>query len=433
MRKTLEKIPFFGVFTSVLATNTFRQSSVTFIGTVITGALGAIFYIIAARFLGPADFGLLNVSIVTMTLVADIGDLGTDTGLVNFVARYIKKEEEKAHKFIKLSLEVKIIVSSIVLILGLWTASKLANQVFIKPQLIQPLKIASLGVSSFLLFSFITRILQAYQKFWAWSLIQIGQNLMRLILFYLIFSFGILSIDNTMWVYILTLFLGFILGLYIISPRFLKAKNEWEVSGEFFSYNKWVAAFTLLAAFSSRLDTFISARLLSSVELGIYSAAQQMVKIVPMIVVALGTVIAPKMASMDGVDELIRYMKKTQALVLGLALMGIFSIPAVLWLITPIFGEAYMSAGPYFVILLLGMLVFLISVPIHMSVFYYFSYPKLFFWVSLGHLLIIAIMGWNMVSSFGAMGAAFTVLVGQIFNFVVPAYWVLRKVISSRK
>ena len=115
-------------------------------------------------------------------------------------------------------------------------------------------------------------------------------------------------------------------------------------------------------------------------------------------------------------------------MVLGLAALGILSIPVVLWIIPILFGVSYISSGPLFIILLFAMLIFLISVPIHMSVFYYFSYPKLFFWISLGHLAIIAGVGWDLISAYGVMGAAWTVLIGQVFNLVVPAIWVLNRI-----
>ena len=73
------------------------------------------------------------------------------------------------------------------------------------------------------------------------------------------------------------------------------------------------------------------------------------------------------------------------------------------------------------------MLVFLISVPVHMSVMYYFAKPKLFFWLSAVHLTIILGLGWNLISLYGAMGAAITVLVGQVINFLIPVVWVLRE------
>ena len=95
---------------SIFATATFRQSGITFTGTLINGVLGAVFYILVARFLGPASYGLLAVTITVLTLVADIGDLGTDTGLVRFVGKFINTDKLKAYRFLKLGLKVKLLV-----------------------------------------------------------------------------------------------------------------------------------------------------------------------------------------------------------------------------------------------------------------------------------------------------------------------------------
>src|SRR3990167_5859394 len=105
---------------SITKTATWKQSQITIIGTIINGVLGAVFYIFIARFLGPADFGLLIISIVTLTLIADIVDLGTNTGLIRFVSAHLVSERWKSFKFLKLGLEIKLIVWLIVLFLGFY-------------------------------------------------------------------------------------------------------------------------------------------------------------------------------------------------------------------------------------------------------------------------------------------------------------------------
>jgi len=432
IRNKLKKAPGYSLIKNVLATSTFRQSGITFGGTFINGVLGALFYIFVARFLGPASFGILTVAITTLTLVGDIGDLGTDTGLVRFIGKYKAKYADKVKKFLKLGLEIKVVVSAVVVILGLASASYLANTIFSKPELVVPFKIASVGVGAYLLFSFITHALQGFEKFWHWSGIQIFSNFFRFMLIFTIVSVSVLTIENTLVVYILMPFLGFLIGMMFLPRNFFRVNNELSVSGEFFHYNKWVAAFTLVAAVSSRLDTFISAKLLTATQLGLYAAASQLVQIVPQLIGAIGTVIAPKMASMGSIEKLIGYLKKTQLMVVCIAILGLVPIPVVLYLIPLLFGNAYLASGPIFIVLLFAMLVFLISVPVHMAVFYYFSFPKLFFWLSLLHFGIIAVLGWNLILIYGVMGAATAVLIGQVVNFIIPALWVYRKIIDQR-
>jgi O-antigen/teichoic acid export membrane protein len=416
----------------MLATATLKKSSITFIGTIVSAIFGAIFYIIAARFLGPSGFGILTVSLTVMTLTSDIGDLGTNTGLVNFVSRYIKKKKYRAYRFLKIGLEVKVLVWMVVFIFGYLLSNPVAQFLFKKEELAGPIRFAFLGVLSNLLFSYIIYVLQAMQKFWSWSLIQAGTNLLRLLVFLAIFSLGYMSVNNTLVVYIFAPLIGFAIGLRIIGTKFLSVKNEMKVAGDFFKYNKWVAAFAILSAVGAKMDTLLSARLLDSAQVGIYSAANQMVKIVPQIVAAFGTVIGPKMAETENFKDFFLYFKKSQVLVLILTFLGVLTIPIGLFVIPYVFGDQYIDMGAVFVILFVAMLVFLISVPIHMSVFYYYSFPKLFFYISFFHLLLITVLGYILISKYGANGAALTVLCGQVFDFMVPAIYVYRRMSERR-
>ncbi len=414
---------------AVLDTATLRQSGITFAGTLLNGALGAVFYILSARALGPASFGIMSVALAAAMLASSIGDLGTDTGLVRFVSHYWKADRLKADKFLKLSLKVKVAAGLVISLTGIILADPIANQVFQKSELAPALRIGFLGVTASLLFGFIVSYLKAFQKFLLWSVIQVGANFVRVIIILGLFTLGIITVEASLWTYVLTLLVGFIVGAIFFIPKgFLFVKNENSVKSELFHYNKWIASFTLVAALSSRMDTFISARLLSPVDIGLYSAASQMVYIVPQIIGALGTVFAPKMAEMGGREKIISYLKKTQVLVLGLSVLGAFSIPVVSYFVPIVFGKEYVASIPIFIVLLFAMLVFLISVPVHNAILFYFSKPSLFFWLSLGHLTIMSALGWFLISRYGAIGGAFAVLVGSTFNFVIPAVWVLKRV-----
>ncbi len=417
---------------NIIGTATFRQSSLVSSATVINGFLGLAFYIVTARFLGPSLFGVLSVGIAVMTVVSDIGDFGVNTGIVKFVGKY-SNQPLIANKYLKLSFKIKAVVSLCVLIIGIILSNFLATGLFGKPELQLPLIIAFLGVGFTLFYGFATSALQAYQKFKEWSVIQIGTNLLRLILIFLLFSAGMLGLANSMLIYVLMPLAGFVFGLLLLREKFWEAKGEIKVGRELFHFNKWVAAFIFVSAISSRLDTFISARLLTSENLGVYSAASQLTQVVPQIAGALGTVIAPKMAGMVSLKEMFLYFRKTQAMVFGIAGLGLVGIPVAAVLIPILYGNKYEGAVYIFTILFVASLVFLISIPIHNSIIYYFSYPRFFFWLALGHLTIISFVGWNLISRYGAAGAAVSVLIGSLFNFFVPLGWLANKVINEKK
>ncbi|MCL4416740.1 MAG: oligosaccharide flippase family protein [Actinobacteria bacterium] len=416
------------MFESILKSATFKQSQITVVGTILNGILGALFYIYIARILGPADFGLITVSIAMLTMIADNFCNSTNTGLVRHVSANQADEKETALRFLKLGLKFKFIVWILVLIVGFFLSPFVAQNIFNKGELILPLRLVMVGVGGALFFSFATSALQSFQKYFTWSIINILTNFLRLLFIFILFFGGNLNILTGLVSYIAMPFVGFSIALLFLPiSKILTVKNESSVARQFFHYNFWVALFTVIAAVSARLDTFLSARLLTISAIGLYGAATQLVQVIPQIVGALGVVAAPKFASFQDNKQMLTYLKKLQLLVLGLALLGVLTIPLLIYLIPIIFGQQYTQAVTPFVILFLGMLVFLISLPVHTSIIYYFSKPNVFVWVSICHLLIIGLLGYFLISNFGVIGAATTVLVGMIFNFLAPLAWFIYK------
>lgn len=419
---------------SITGTATFKQSQITIIGTVVNGVLGAVFYILLARFLGPADFGLIIISITTLTLIADIVDFGTNTGIVRHVSASLSYDREKSYKFLKLAMEFKLAIWIAVLSLGYFLSPFIAKIIFNKEVLTTPLRLVMVGVGGAALFSFGSSALQAFQKYFIWSVVNVATNFFRLIFILLLFFYGSLSLSSSLITYIGMPFLGFSTALLFlpISKIFI-IKNESSVAKQFFHYNFWVAIFTIIAAVSARLDTFLSARLLTSFEVGLYGAVTQLVSVIPQLNSALGIVVAPKFASFNDNKQMITYFKKIQLLVLGIAVLGILIIPLAVYTVPAIFGQQYTQAITPFIILFLAMLVFLISLPTHTSIIYYFAKPQVFVWVSVGHLLVIGFLGYFLISTYGVTGAAITVLIGMIFNLLVPLSWFLYKLSKGGK
>ncbi len=419
---------------SILSTATFKQSRITISGTILNGTLGALFYILLARFLGPSDFGLLTVSLATLVLFADIADIGTNTGLIRFVSAHLAEDKDKAMRFLKLSLEIKLVVWLVSFLIFFFLSPTIAIHFFHKPELILPFRLVAVGVGGALLFSFATSTLQAYQKYFLWSSINIFTNLLRL-LFILFLGYTLAAnVQTSLLVYILFPFFGFFIALFILPTRqILSARGETALARDLFSYNVPVAIFTIISAFSARLDTYLTAHLLNIKEVGIYGAATQLNQVMPQLVSAIGLVAAPKFASFQNNKQMLIYMKKLQVLVTCLCVIGILAIPVIIYLIPIIYGVNYAEAVTPFIFIFLAMLVFLFSVPIHNSIIFYFSRPDVFIWIAIGNLLIIGGLGYLLISSFGIIGASITVLVGTSFNFIYPLIWVMIKLRNGQK
>lgn len=417
------------MFKSILKTVTWKQSQITIASTFINGGLGALFYIVMARFLGPADFGLLIISIATLTLIADIADFGTNTGLIRFVSSHLNSDKNKALKFLKLGLQIKIIVWMLILLIGFFLAPFLANSIFKKDALLLPLRLVMVGVGGALLFTYATTSLQAFQKYFVWSFVNISSNLLRLMLIFLLVLGNQLNLTTGLISFIALPFLGFSLSLlFLPTKQILSVKGEIEVSSQFLKFNRWVAIFTIIAAVSSRLDTFLNARLLNAQDVGIYASANQLTQVIPQIVGALGAVAAPKFASFQSKTDMLKYFKKFQLMVLGVSLLIVLFIPFSFYIIPFLYGGNYAGAVIPFIILALAMAIFLLSVPLHNSIIFFYGRSDIFVWVAIAHLLIMGCVGFFLITSFGVIGTALTVLIGMIANLLLPLIWFLSKI-----
>lgn len=406
---------------------TITHALITFSGTAINGALGIIFFILLARFLGPEDFGLVSITILSLTLIADIADVGINTGIINFVSKYISEDKSRAYKYLKLGFQYKLLSWFVIIILGFLLSDFISQTIFNKPELSEYLKLSLFGVGGALLFSFVTNSLLALQKYWTWSFINIFSNGLRLVILIVLITLGFLNVYNSLIIYILLPFFGFFIGALFLPLSFLKAKNEQSKFSDFFSYNKWIALSIIVSAIYSRVDSFISASFLSIQQVGYYSVAVQLNSVIPQFVYALAVVIAPKIASYSSHAKVFKYIKKIQLLTLGIAAIGLMAIPLSFYLIPLIYTNSYNQSVFPFVILLISQLIFLISIPAHQSIFYYFSNPKIFVIFSLIQCIIVFSSAIILIPMYGILGAAFSVLLGSIFNFVITNTWMLKQ------
>lgn len=406
----------------VIQTNTFHQSILTISATIISGVLGLLFYMLVARNLGPGALGIFAVSVAVLSLVADIGDLGTDTGLIRFIGKY-SEDMKMQLGLLKLSMEVKILVWFVVLVVGWFVAPIIASLIFHKVDLTEPLRIAFIGVGGALFLSFTSHGLQAFQKYKIWAVILVTSNLVRLVIISILVLTVGLNIQNTLFTYISIPLLFFVVSLFFL-PKFFRIKGELGVVREFFKFNRWIFLLSIVAAFNSRVDTFLITRLLSIDQVGIYSAANQLTSFVPQLSFAIATVAAPKLARFSSKKDVLSYFKKLQLFVFGLCFVGLLGIPIGYYIIQNLYGFSYQGAFLPFIVLYLSQLVFLISLPTHQSIFYYFAKPKVFVPICIIQLLIVTMSGWWLINSFGILGASLAVLLGNLFLFIAPALWV---------
>lgn len=408
---------------SVLATHTFRQSVITVISTFATAGLGAIFFLPLARLIGSHEYGLFSVVVSLLTIIVTFADMGMSQGIVKFVAE--NSQEDKYQPYVKIALFSKIAIG-LVVSLGLWVFAKpLAIFLLRQPEVIRLLPIAGWGVLFMMLFSLSIYVFQGLQKFTLWGGLQVSANLFRLLLFGLLFL--LVKVDSV-WgliMFVSAPLSGFFLSWFWLSENIFKAKITSTHQHNFWSFNKWTAAFTIAATLASRLDTLLTARFLSLSQTGVYAMAITMVSFLPQLSSAIGAVTAPKFASFSDLDRSQKYLSKATLFSFGTSIaVALVMIPVAIFVIW-FAGRDFSASFAPFLILLLAMTIFTSLNPIRDSILYFHRRPQFFFWASVIQGLVLLIFGNLLIPIFGVVGTAFSVLMGHLALAAVCVWYYL--------
>jgi O-antigen/teichoic acid export membrane protein len=276
----------------------------------MSSGLGAVFYLVLARTIGPHDYGLFSLGIAALSVVMSISDLGIGQGLVRFVGAH--RLNNGYFPFVKLALRIKIFMGvSATILFGLGT-SIIARIVFHQPELGKLLPLVGIAVLFQLLFFLSASVFQGLQKFLFWGGIQVGANLLRLLFILPLLFLGQLDSVSSFLVFIASYVVGFVVSLFWLDLDWLKSKVTPSVTKEVWDFNRWTAVFVIIASITARLDTILSGRFLSLTEVGIYSLAATMVSFLPQLASAIGAVTTAKFANIKD-----RNHEKTFCFLLG--------------------------------------------------------------------------------------------------------------------
>jgi O-antigen/teichoic acid export membrane protein len=119
-----------------------KDSAIVLTGNVLSAGIGFVATVLITRALGLAQFGLFSVAVTVMVVASQFSDFGVSTGLVRFASLYLQQDKSKADLMFKVSLKIRLIIAAIVFLIGFLVSGALATEVFGKPDLVSPLRLA---------------------------------------------------------------------------------------------------------------------------------------------------------------------------------------------------------------------------------------------------------------------------------------------------
>ncbi|KKQ90134.1 MAG: MatE family [Candidatus Curtissbacteria bacterium GW2011_GWC2_38_9] len=405
-------------FKNLLLSDTGKDTGIVLAGTLINVIIGGLFFILAPRILGPADYGLFATVVATGLMAAAIANFGIDTGIL----RFAKGNREQFNKILSLAFKSYIILGVSVALIGVLLSGFIANFLN-QPSITTLLRLAFSGSILLLLTNFFIASLQAKREFLKASIVNILSNTIRL----LILAIG---------AYFFTINLYFITALFffvtIISVAVGKLWLPFEFKAieksqaiEFYKYNFWIASALVIS--SIPFDNYFLIRVVGPVQAGLYSAPFKLLTFAYQFGGNFTRVLASRFASFDSDkkarDFAFRAMPFPLIFILGLTILFFISQP----LVTLVFGKEYIQATEILQILSIGFIFFFASTIPSSIILYYFGKPKISFVITLIRYVSFVVLLALLVPLYSAKGGAFAFSVSEFFAFLFMSGYVFIK------
>lgn len=394
--------------------------------------LGFLNGIIIARLLGPSEFGIYTLLMATTSLAATIAALGLPMLITRQLATYVVQEQWAMLKGLIYKSRLWILLSSL-----------FAIEVVVALQKLQIFGVDIHPIALALMLSLIpltalnqqrAAILRGLHRV---ILADVPELVLRPLLIIIILSSCLLflpRIDATqaMLMQFVALSIVFITGLVFVrrhTPRKVRL-TQIETTGK-----QWIMgslpffAMALIGSFEGQVAIYILNAQTNTSEVGLFQAANQMVKLVVLGLTAVNMPLQPKISAAWARGDSIAIQElASQAVRLGtsIALAGALILIILAEPLLTLYGQAYLSATPALRILAIGQLCnaaagscgLVLAMTGHQHT------------VLLGQclaLMVNIVAAWYLTSQWGAIGAATAVTLGLLTWNGLLAISVFRK------
>lgn len=399
-----------------LKTETFRDTGAVFVGNGVSAILGAIFFFLLARSLGPFGFGTFSIALAISTIAVDLFDIAINNALV----AYGSTPENRCSAF-RSGLRKKVWLTALFSI-GLWIVAPLVLFILGKPEMVDIVRLSILIVPARAASSFVKTMLQTLRRFRLDAGLDIAAAALRLGLFLAAVSLRLPVLESSIVAYALSMVVAIVPAIPLCFSV-LRISDRGHTNLGFSRFQSWMTVSFVASAISARLDVFALTRFVGVDAVGLYQAAFRLFLPIQQLASALSRVFAPRLASFSKESDARRYLRKSLALSGGLTLSMLLAIPFFPWAIPLLYGRAFQPSVPYAAGLTVNFMIFLFSVPWWTVLLYHRKDARLFATLSIVGLTLTATGIAILTKPFGVWG----VIVAQIVAGGVLTVVVSRK------
>ncbi len=406
----------FGQIREIIGAKLTKDTTVVLFGNLISSTLAVVFTILAARFLGPENWGIIAAIGSLITILVAVSDLGLSSALFRFVSKkWVQGERQEALNVTRTVWTLRFISVLFFTSILLFFSDRL-TQVLLKTENPIFIILIALGLVGALFIDFQIAESEARQE-WRKAAVFISlTNILRVAALFII-GLGNINLINVAFAFTSAPVAAYIISLFWQHIPVGFAPNWQKIVKEVIPFSGFMGANKIVSSFNSRVDVLILIQLAGAYEAGIYGAANRLAIGVPLILASFATVLAPRFSSLTA-RELPQFFKRSLGLstiiTVGL-IIGIFIAP----FIVSLFGPAYSQSGLVLQLLFLSFVPASISVPAVNFVIYGMRKPQIITYISLVQLPLIVLLNFWLIPQLGVIAPAIALTFANTLTAVV--------------
>jgi O-antigen/teichoic acid export membrane protein len=399
----------------LLFSATSKDSLVLLSGTIISNLINFLIVFILARNLSPQELGLIFTGLVFIQLVTDLFEFGINSTILT---RLPVAEKQNQQKIISSSFVMKLIIGVVVGFSVALLSETISNVIFNNPNIQSVIQISGLGILLLTLIFWSQSVFQAKRDFLSSMSVNTSINILRLLA---IGGVAILGVLNLTDVYFSMQVILIISVLYIIFKlqNLLKFNQiSWLETKQILKFGLPIGLAFAMAALYTKLDQILILRISGEEEAGVYGVAQRLSAFFVFTVAAFNSAIVPRIVAIES-NAFGRYFKKVVIISIGLAFLTSIGGFIISMFIPVIFGVEYLNSVTPFLILAIGMSLFILSIPFSSLILYRYKRNYYSFIISgLSLLLVFGLLS-ILVPIYNSVGAALSMLIVYLVQLII--------------
>lgn len=393
-------------------------------GNVLARGLSFLSSVMCARLLGVDDFGLFTFFFIVFTLVWQT----SQSFDIVFVSRSSSDNSLYLMQgliIIKLFYAFFCIIISAIIYIFIFFSNIHNNS-------IQMLFFGTLAGAFGVYLPTLASVYQNDKKFWKCSLVYVAFSLLTFFsVLLLYFNKNIGSLNNIIYLYLLSAILAFVICSYILLianegiNNILKCRR-WAL--DIARHSQWVVFVSLFGYLFQRIDFLYISFFCKNLNSGLYSASIQISMVYSLLAGSISTVFLPDAKeSIGSLYNFKKYLLNTIPIIFVLIFSCIilcFNSSNVLLFV---YGSEFVEGAGILNFVLIAWLFYVMSIPLY-SALYALNDFKFRFYLELIKLLAVLLFMFYLVEIFGEIGAAISVAVVNLITFIYSIYFVVRTV-----